>query len=115
MAYCGLNCAECPAYLATLSGSEHSREKIAKEWSGIYNTEFSPDEISCMGCKSKEGIQFSHCFECSIRLCAVERSIATCADCVEFPCIDLKEMFELVPIAGQNLENLRCPGVEPDI
>ena len=107
IAYCGLNCAECPAYLATLSGYEYSREKIAKEWSEIYNTDISSDDINCMGCKSREGIYFSHCYECSIRLCAVERSIATCADCAEYPCIDLKELLELVPVAKQNLEKLR--------
>ena len=30
-----------------------------------------------------------------------------CADCVEYPCIDLKELLELVPVAKQNLEKLR--------
>ena len=112
IAYCGLNCAECPVYLATLSGYEYSKEKIAREWSKIYNTDISPDDINCIGCKSREGIHFSHCYECSIRLCAEERSIATCADCAEFPCIDLKEMFDLIPVAKKNLENLGS-GLEP--
>ena len=107
IAYCGLNCAECPAFLATLSGYEYSKKKIAQEWSKIYNTDISPDDINCLGCKSREGVYFSYCYECSIRLCAEERSIDTCIDCAEFPCIDLKEMFDLIPVAKHNLENLR--------
>ncbi len=107
IAYCGLDCDECPAYLATLSRNEYSKEKIAQEWSKIYNAKISSDEIDCTGCKSKEAIHFSHCYEGSIRLCAVARSIDTCAGCAEFSCVDLKELFELIPGAKQNLEEIR--------
>lgn len=107
IAFCGLNCAECPVHLATLSGYDYSKEKIAQEWSKIYNMDISSEDINCMGCKSREGIHFSHCYECSIRLCAVERSIDTCAECEEYSCVDLKELFELIPDAKQNLEKLK--------
>jgi hypothetical protein len=115
IAYCGLNCDECPAYMATLSGYKYSKEKIAQEWSKIYDADISPEDINCSGCNSKKGIHFSHCYECSIRLCAIERSIDTCADCEEFACVDLKDFFELVPEAKQNLEKLRNKGPGPNI
>ncbi len=110
IAFCGLNCAECPAYLATLSGYEYSKKKIAQEWSKIYNVDISPEDINCMGCKSRENIHFSHCYECSIRVCALERNIESCAECPEFPCVDLKELFELLPDASLNLEKLLNAG-----
>ena len=107
IAYFGLNCAECPAYLATLSGYEYYKGKIAQEWSKIYDADISPDDINCMGCKSRKGVHFSHCYECSIRLCAAERNINSCADCAEYVCVDLQELVGLIPYAKQNLEKLR--------
>lgn len=107
IAYCGLDCSRCPAYMATLSGNTYSKEKIALEWSKIYNADISPEEINCSGCNSEKGIHFSHCYECSIRLCAAERSINTCAECEKYACVDLKDFFKLVPDARQNLERLR--------
>jgi len=101
IAYCGIDCSGCPAYFATLSGNEYSKEKIAQEWSQIYNTEINPDDINCQGCSSRKGIHFSHCFNCSIRLCALEKEVVTCADCENYVCIDLQDFFALVPDAMQ--------------
>lgn len=106
-AFCGLECGSCPAYLATISGYSYSRERIADEWSAIYGRRISPGEISCTGCRNKAGVHFSHCYECSIRLCAVTRGADTCASCDEYPCMDLEEFFEMVPEARDNLESLR--------
>jgi hypothetical protein len=107
IAFCGLNCSDCPVYRATLSGHEPSRNKIADEWSKVYNTVITPGEINCLGCRSKTGKHFSHCFECSIRLCALERRVQTCADCSEYACVDLVEFFKLVPVSERNLEDIR--------
>ena len=107
IAFCGLDCMKCPAYMATLSGYKYSKEKIAQEWSKVFDADIDPDDINCMGCKSKSGTCFSYCYECSIRLCALARNIDTCSDCSEYPCVDLKEFFELVYDAKQNLENFR--------
>ncbi|MBN1875577.1 MAG: DUF3795 domain-containing protein, partial [Anaerolineae bacterium] len=32
IAYCGLNCAECPAYLATQANDMEALEHVAEEW-----------------------------------------------------------------------------------
>ena len=32
-AYCGLNCTECPTYLATQKDDDKLRDKVAKQWS----------------------------------------------------------------------------------
>jgi len=36
-AYCGLNCADCPAYLAWKNNSDKLREETAKKWSKEFN------------------------------------------------------------------------------
>lgn len=107
IAYCGLNCRECPAYLATKSDDLTLREKVAAEWSKMFNADIKAEEINCAGCRSVEGPYFSHCFECPMRLCAMERPIDTCAGCHEYPCDSLEEFFGYVPAARITLENLR--------
>jgi len=107
LAFCGLNCLECPAYLATLSGYSYSKEQIAREWSGIYGKDIRPEDINCCGCRAKTGVHFSHCYECSIRLCAMEKGVDNCALCSDYPCVDIQEFMELVPEAGENLRRLR--------
>jgi hypothetical protein len=45
IAYYGLDCSVCPAYMATLSGYKYSKEKIAQECSKIYNADISPERF----------------------------------------------------------------------
>ena len=33
IAYCGLICSECPAYIATQKDSDEERKKVAEKWS----------------------------------------------------------------------------------
>ncbi len=107
IAYCGLNCEKCPAYQATQDNDQTLREKVAVDWSKEFNVDLTAFDINCDGCKSVEGAHFSHCFECPMRLCAMERSLSTCADCGEYPCKDLEEFFGWVPEAKAALEELR--------
>ena len=37
IAFCGLNCRECPAFIATQKDDDEARKKISKEWA---NEEF---------------------------------------------------------------------------
>lgn len=109
IAYCGLNCAACEAYLATKANDQAELEKIAAKWRTEYN---SPDitvaEVNCMGCSSESGPWCGHCGECTMRACAQKRGYATCAECAEYPCEDLNGFLELVPPARANLERLRA-------
>lgn len=107
IAYCGLNCEECPAYQATQDNDQALREKVAVEWSKEFNWDLTAFDINCDGCRSVEGAHFSHCFECPIRPCATKRSLSTCAECIEYPCRDLEEFFGLAPSAKVVLESLR--------
>ncbi|MFX1314618.1 MAG: DUF3795 domain-containing protein [Promethearchaeota archaeon] len=103
--YCGLNCAECPAYIATQNEDEVELKRVAREWS---NEEMSlkPEDICCDGC-NVEGRLFIWCGQCPIRICCRQKSFENCAYCDDFICDKLKNTFEKSPSAKKNLENIR--------
>jgi hypothetical protein len=59
IAYCGLNCSKCDAYIASQENDEMKREETAKKWSHMYRAEIKADQINCYGCKSN-GAKFFH-------------------------------------------------------
>ncbi|MEW6350828.1 MAG: DUF3795 domain-containing protein [Thermodesulfobacteriota bacterium] len=107
IAYCGLDCERCEAFIATKNDDDALREKVAKEWSALYGTTITADAINCTGCLSN-GIKTYYCEHmCPIRPCAKEKGLATCAQCDDFPCNQLQEVFKLAPEAERRLRSLR--------
>ncbi len=106
LAYCGLNCSSCDAYLATQENNDAKREKTAQTWSKMYNADIKPEQINCNGCKS-EGVKFSHCDVCEIRQCCISNSVDNCAVCEKYICDTLSKFIKLAPEAGIALEKLR--------
>ena len=83
IAYCGLNCAECEARIATLNDDNVLRKKVAKLWSELNSIEITPEMINCTGCRT-DGVKTVYCGTlCKIRLCAKEKGYETCGDCSE--------------------------------
>ncbi|MBN1410708.1 MAG: DUF3795 domain-containing protein [Spirochaetales bacterium] len=108
IAKCGLDCMECGAYKATIDNSDDLRKKTAGEWSAMFNADIDWKTINCLGCQQKnKGKLFSHCLVCGIRTCAVERGYATCADCPDFGCDKVSEIWRHAPGSKTNLEQLR--------
>jgi hypothetical protein len=107
IAYCGLDCNSCPALIATLGNDQDLRVKTAEIWSKQYNSNIRPEDVNCTGCSTPDGVKIAHCFECNVRLCALDRQVATCADCVDYICADLERFLEWVPAARETLEKLR--------
>jgi hypothetical protein len=105
IAYCGINCSECPAYLATQKDDKKEIKKIAENWSSE-SMSFKPEEIYCDGC-NVEGRHFSWCENCDIRICCKEKQFPNCAYCEDFICDKLKNSLEKDPSAKQNLEEIR--------
>lgn len=103
--YCGINCMECPAYVATQRDNREEIEKIAKNWSNEERS-FTPEEIYCDGCNADRRI-FSWCKECDIRECCRTRGFINCAYCDDYICDKLKVIFEKTPPARINLEKIR--------
>jgi len=106
IAYCGLDCSKCDAYLATQENDEMKREETAKIWSQMYRTEISADLINCDGCKS-DGARFFHCDDCEIRKCCLEKGVGNCAACKDYICDTLSGFIKLAPEAGHALSQLR--------
>lgn len=59
IAYCGLDCEKCDAYLATINNDQDLREKTAKLWAELNQAPILPEHINCEGCRvdgAKNGI-----------------------------------------------------------
>jgi flavodoxin len=107
VSYCGLNCEECEAFVATKNNDGPLKEKVAKNWSKLYGIKVEPKDISCAGCKSSEK-KDKYCESmCKIRKCCQQKEIETCAHCEAFACEYLQEVFDYSLDAKKTLECLR--------
>ena len=107
IAYCGLTCTECPAYIATQSGDTEAMARLAEQWSAEYKARLTADDCWCNGCAAEKGPWMSHCAECAIRACGVEKAIETCASCDDYGCDKLTEFFGFLPDAKKTLDDIR--------
>ena len=106
IAYCGLDCSSCDAYLATRENSVTKRQETARQWSRMYGQEIRAEQIDCDGCKSS-GSRFFHCSNCEIRRCGIAKDVEHCAACDDYICETLAQFIKLAPEAGLALERLR--------
>ena len=103
IAYCGLDCAQCGAYLAHKNNDQALREKTAAEWKTAHNFDFTPDMINCTSCKGT-GVQVGHCSQCKIRKCATGKGVVNCGSCADFEtCKIINGFLEQVPTVKDNL------------
>ncbi|MDE6743263.1 MAG: DUF3795 domain-containing protein [Lachnospiraceae bacterium] len=105
IAYCGLDCEKCDAYLATIRNDQELREKTAKLWSELNNAPILPEHINCEGCRMN-GAKTVYCDSlCPIRQCALKKGVTICGDCSEL------EKCQTVGVVISNnpetLENLK--------
>ncbi|MHA1400649.1 MAG: DUF3795 domain-containing protein [Candidatus Heimdallarchaeaceae archaeon] len=107
IAYCGLNCIECSAYIAKRTNDENLRKKTAKEWSSD-DWPVKPEEINCDGCTS-EGIHFTNCNYCEVRKCGIEKDLENCAFCESYVCEKLEKLWKMLnsPNAKATLDNIK--------
>ena len=103
--FCGLDCEQCPAYIATVNDDDEMRQEIAKNWSELNDVEITPEMVNCEGCRV-EGLKtiFCDCL-CQVRQCALEKNYETCADCEEMEtCEKIRVIFENNENALKNLK-----------
>ena len=60
IAYCGLDCGKCDAYLATINDDQALREKTAKRLAELNHAPILPEHINCEGCRV-DGIKTVFC------------------------------------------------------
>ena len=83
IAYCGLDCEKCEAYIATQNNDNALREKVARLWSEMNGVEITPEMINCDGCRVN-GVKTPFCDKyCQIRQCALVKAFKTCGNCSE--------------------------------
>lgn len=104
--YCGLICTDCPGYIATQKNDMDGLKKVAELWSKEHGGSLTAHDCICDGC-TVEGRKIGHCSQCKVRLCAMERGVASCAHCADFGCQTISEFLSLVPQAKANLEGIR--------
>jgi hypothetical protein len=109
IAYCGLVCSECPAYIATQSNDRGKLERVAAQWREQFNApEMTADSIVCDGCLGRNGGRLcAYGSVCEIRACAQPRAVANCAHCEEYACAKLAGFLEHAPEAHAVLEGIR--------
>jgi hypothetical protein len=109
IAFCGLDCAKCEAYLATQANDDAAKERVAAKWRKEYN---APDltiaSVTCDGCVTVGGRQGGYCPQCPIRACGIAHKVANCAYCADYnACDKLAGFFKSVPDARGTLDNIR--------
>jgi hypothetical protein len=103
IAACGLDCAQCGAYIASMKNDNELRKKVAAGWTQAFNFAFTPEMIDCHGCFATDGVQIGHCAECEMRLCAIKRGNANCGACADYPCKTVSDFHASCPEAAKNL------------
>lgn len=105
IAYCGLDCNKCEAFIATKLNDNVMREKVAALWSEYNKVTIKKEDINCLGCFG-DGVKTPYCeCMCDIRICAVNKGFINCGQC------DMLHVCEKInKIIGNNkeaLENLK--------
>lgn len=105
IAYCGLDCEKCDAYLATINDDQVLREKTASRWAELNNAPILPEHINCEGCRV-DGIKTVFCDSlCGIRQCALKKAVMTCGDCPDME--SCHTVGEIISNCSEALGNLK--------
>lgn len=104
IAFCGLDCEKCDAFIATKNNDQALREKTAKLWAELNHAPILPEHINCEGCRMN-GKKTVFCDSlCGIRQCALKKGVNTCGDCAEMNnCQTLAAVVSHNPDALKNL------------
>jgi hypothetical protein len=108
LAYCGLDCGECEAYVATQRNDRAGLEAVARQWAAQFGAQdLGADACLCDGCSAGRRTSTAHAATCALRLCASKRGVATCAHCPDYGCASLQQFFAFAPVLKDKLEAVR--------
>jgi hypothetical protein len=109
IAYCGLVCSECEAFLATQANDLVALERLAARARDEYGMAGATLESTmCDGCLSSSHRLCGYCHECQVRACAMERAVPNCAHCPDFACDTLVAFWEMAGEARSTLDAIRA-------
>ncbi len=85
---CGYRCDLCLAYKPNLEEHPENRQILSDGWHKYFGFRIPPNNISCDGCLSTDGIQIDS--NCPVRPCVIDRCIDNCAYCEAYICKKLQ-------------------------
>jgi hypothetical protein len=107
-AYCGLDCGECEAYVATHKNDRAGLDAVAKKWAAQFGgKDLEGDACVCDGCSTGRRVSTAHAVTCGIRVCASARGVVTCAHCPDYACATVQQFFAFAPVLKEKLEAIR--------
>jgi hypothetical protein len=104
IAYCGLVCTDCGAYIATQKNDDKMRAEVAAKWTKDYNHPFKPEDINCDGCLPATVKAIGHLAVCPVRKCGQAKGVKNCGWCTDYSCSITEEFFKMVPGNRQTLD-----------
>lgn len=93
---CGLDCFNCPMYLA--SENEELRTAISK------NLSIPFEQVICRGCCNEKGTiaALNMTEPCNVYKCIERKGISLCCDCPDFPCDHLHPYADMASRVPHN-------------
>jgi hypothetical protein len=108
IAYCGLVCTDCPAYVATQANDWEALERLAARAREEYGQPDATAESNlCDGCLSDSTRLCGYCDVCEVRACAMALKLANCAHCPEYACDKLVGFWSMATEARATLDAIR--------
>jgi len=86
-AMCGIDCACCKTFRATMDNDIQAREEIRQYYKEIGH-DIALEDLRCLGCGSDE--MMPACAGCPYLKCGKERGLVCCDECGEYPCEPLQ-------------------------
>lgn len=108
IAFCGITCQKCGAFLATKTNDDEKRAKVARLWSKEFKSDIKPEDINCVGCLSDSENLFNYSKTCEIRKCGKDKGVVNCAHCNDYACEKLEKLFKMVPSAKTRLDSIKA-------
>ena len=88
IAPCGMDCAQCPIFIA--ARDPVAAERLAQAWHSSGHPDAKPSWFRCQGCRGDRSVRWSE--PCGISQCCVDdKDLDFCYECNEFPCERLEE------------------------
>ncbi|OQX53235.1 MAG: hypothetical protein B5M53_07210 [Candidatus Cloacimonas sp. 4484_209] len=108
IAFCGIICNECPAYIATKNNDDELKKKVANDWSSD-EYPLEPQDVVCHGCLVTNQRMMKFCSECKVRECGLKKGVKNCAYCDEYPCEKLNALWKhlQLPETKELLDRIR--------
>jgi hypothetical protein len=98
IAYCGLVCTGCPAYIATQEDDDTMRKQVVEKWSSDQYP-MKVEDVNCDGCLCVGTRLMKFCNECEVRTCGSDREVENCAHCEDYVCSKLEKLWSMISSA----------------